>query len=172
MPKTVVVTGPESTGKSEMSRFLSKEFGSELVPEIAREFLNRLGRPYVEEDLHTMADKQLEAQLEKERETTSLLICDTDLLTFIIWWEVKYGNCPEVWVDRWKEHQPDLYLLMDIDLPWEMDPLREHPDRRSELRDCYVEKLQSVDTQFKIISGRDRDRFDHAKQTMEEFLLP
>ncbi|KAB2814076.1 AAA family ATPase [Phaeocystidibacter luteus] len=170
MPKTVVITGPESTGKSTIAKAMASELEAAYVDEMAREYLENLGRSYDESDMHKMSALQLDSQLTALRSDAGILVCDTDLLTFIIWWEVKYGLCPQKWVDLWKSNQPDVYLLMDIDLEWEEDPLREHPTRREELMERYVEKLKTVDTPYHIVSGQGKDRLANAKRALKALL--
>ncbi|NVK28961.1 MAG: ATP-binding protein [Flavobacteriia bacterium] len=170
MPKTVVITGPESTGKSSLATWLASDLNAVYVDEMARGYLESLSRPYDQNDMHRMAALQLEAQLSAIQNTSTLVVCDTDLLTFIIWWEVKFGDCPQEWVEKWKANLPDAYMLMDIDLPWQEDPLREHPDRRQELKDRYLDKLHQIGTPFRIISGDGPERNERAKKSLEELL--
>lgn len=168
MLSNIVITGPESTGKSSLSLQLSEHFQCPLVPEIAREYLSQRSGNYCETDLHAMAQLQIDKQLETTR-SSKLVVCDTDLLTFIIWWEFKYGSCPQPWVDLWKRNLPDLYLLMDIDLPWEDDPLREHPHLRSELLYSYQEKLASQNVPTVLISGTGIERLERAKTAISRY---
>lgn len=170
MPHNIVITGPESTGKSAATKVLCLYYKAPCVDEYARHYLDELSREYVENDLHLMAKGQLLAAQKAIANATTLVIHDTDLLTFIIWWEVKYGHCPQEWVDAWKQNLPSLYLLMDIDLPWEEDPLREHPNRREELMDRYKEKLNSVSVPFKLISGNKEARKLCTLNAVSEFL--
>lgn len=164
----VVITGPESTGKSAISKALSHHYNEPWSKEIARDYLHELNGPYSEDDLHAMAQQQVEEIQKNADSSSSINLCDTDLLTFIIWWEVKYGRCPQKWEDDWKENLPDLYLLMDIDLPWELDPLREHPDRRGELKQRYIDKLESVSARYSIITGQGPARLASAIRAIEE----
>ena len=66
--KKVVITGPECTGKTSLAKALANHYNTRWVPEFARDFLNNLDRPYVEEDLLEIAKGQLnlESQFEKE----------------------------------------------------------------------------------------------------------
>jgi nicotinamide riboside kinase len=61
-----------------------------------------------------------------------------------IWSEFKYGFCDPEILTLMKEQKYDLHLLADVDLPWEDDPLREHPDKRQELFDLYKAELEST----------------------------
>lgn len=168
MPKHVVITGPESTGKSKLSLALSQHYRAPLTPEIAREYLTYIDRDYTEEDLHEMARTQLSDQLKNIAIKEPLTLSDTDLLTYVIWWEVKYGKCPPEWISKWQENLPDLYLLMDIDLPWESDPLREHPNRRIELKERYIEKLDNIDIPYQLVSGDGEERIQKAVDAINQ----
>ena len=64
----------------------------------------------------------------------------------------------------------DLYLLCDIDLPWEPDPLREHPNNRRELYAKYEAELIKRNWPYKIISGFDNERLNLGVQAIETFI--
>ena len=88
----------------------------------------------------------------------SICFCDTDLRVIKIWSLVKYKQ-----VDRWITHQINsrnyfAYLLMDIDIPWESDPQREHPDQRQQLFDLYYKELEASAVPYKVISGLGQQR--------------
>ena len=57
---------------------------------------------------------------------------------------------------------------MSPDLPWEPDPLREHPTQRQELFELYLKRLREMDVPFAIIEGTesvDRQRMAVKKLT-------
>ena len=126
--KKVVVIGPESTGKSTLSRQLADTFETLWVPENARDYLLQLDRPYAEDDLVIIAKGQVASEDELAVKANKLLICDTDLNVIKVWSEHKYHRCNKYIYDQIKNRKYDLYLLTGIDMPWESDPLREHPD--------------------------------------------
>jgi len=112
-------------------------------------------------------------QFEKENELVGngeLLFCDTDFCVTYIWCMVKYGKCDDWIVDRLKENQYDLYLLCDIDLPWEYDPLREHPDKRTELFEMYRNLMDELGFNYRIVRGTDSKRLLNAVSFVEECL--
>jgi len=126
--KKVVILGPESTGKSTLSRQLAAHYQTEWVPEYARQYLDELDRPYEQHDLLAIAAGQLRLEDEKARQARHLLICDTDLYVIKVWSEHKYGECDPRILEQIAARQYDLYLLTYIDIPWEDDPQREYPD--------------------------------------------
>lgn len=165
--KRIAVTGPESTGKSELAKQLAGYYETIRVPEIARGYLINLGRSYVYEDILSIAQEQLMRENILAEKASKVLFCDTDMLVTKIWSLYKYGRC-DPWIEaQVKSHRYDLYLLCNIDLPWEEDPLREHPDQREELFGLYLEELQRLDVPFAIISGTGRERTENAILAVE-----
>ncbi len=151
--KKVVVIGPECTGKSELSQFLANRYNTEWVPEYARGYLDNLVRPYQQHDLTTIAHGQLRLEDKSMLHANDVLICDTNLYVIKIWSEFKYGNCDPEILRLIAERRYDLYLLTYIDIPWEADPLREHPDKRQQLYDIYLKEMQGQNVPFIEISG-------------------
>src|SRR5690348_13209835 len=78
MTRKIAIIGPESTGKSTLSRELAACYGAGWVPEYAREYLQELPRKYEEADLLHIAHGQLGAE-ECVAERENVLFCDTDL---------------------------------------------------------------------------------------------
>lgn len=95
-------------------------------------------------------------------EAVSYLFCDTDLLVTKVWSEFKYGKCDPWILEQVNIHRYDLYLLCDIDLPWQDDPLREHPDKRKELFDIYHRHLLEMKVDFVIVAGIGDRRLENA----------
>jgi nicotinamide riboside kinase len=162
----IAVTGPESTGKSSMVRQLAKQYGGSIVPEFAREFLADLNRSYTAADIEIIARKQIE-QEDAFSEKSNIIFCDTDLLVCRIWMEVVFGVCPDWLVAESRKQRYSLTLLMNIDLPWEPDPLREHPHLREELFNRYRTALIDDQRTFTIISGMNEVRFENAKNQLD-----
>lgn len=164
MLKKVVIIGPESTGKSTLAQQLAVHFDCLWVEEYAREFLENLDRPYEFDDLLSIAQGQLSLEDRLAAQSDKLLICDTDLQVIQVWSEHKYGKVHD-WVRRQiEERHYDLYLLTDIDIPWEDDPLREHPDpdMRRHFFEVYQGLLEKSPTSFNIISGSPEERLERA----------
>lgn len=137
-------------------------FQTIFVPEIAREYLEALKRPYVFEDIAEIAKKQLETENALAEEAEKILFCDTDILVTKVWSWYKYGKCDRWIEEKVKSHRYDLYLLCNIDLPWVEDPLREHPHKRGELFEIYLKELQQMKVDIAIISGTGRARTENA----------
>jgi NadR type nicotinamide-nucleotide adenylyltransferase len=162
--KRIVVIGPECTGKTDLAEFLADYHKTSCVPEYARGYLNNLVRPYNEDDLVTIARGQTRVEDEFARTANELLICDTNLYVIKVWSEFKYGECAPEILEEIKNRSYDLYLLTYIDIPWEDDPQREHPDKRNELYDIYHNELKNQPVPFVEIKG---DRETRRKTAIE-----
>ncbi|PSR52193.1 ATPase [Adhaeribacter arboris] len=168
---TIGITGPESTGKSTLAEQLANYYGAVWVPEYARAYLADLQRPYTQADVEKIAVEQLDRMNKALKPAPKLVFYDTELLVLKIWLENAYGTSP-AWL-RQALHQQniDLYLLMDVDLPWEPDPQREHPHLRQFFYDWYQRELLALKLNFVTISGSYTARFEAARQQIDKLLI-
>ncbi len=160
LPKIAVV-GPESTGKSTLSRQLASHYHTYWVEEFARYYLDCLPRTYQEEDLVAIARGQLSWELVGNSMASRLTICDTNLLVVYIWSMYKYGKVDDWIIEHMKLDSYHLHLLTYIDTTWQEDPQREHPDPkvREELFSLYHKILLKSKVPFHIIRGEEEERF-------------
>ncbi|MBK9291174.1 MAG: ATP-binding protein [Bacteroidetes bacterium] len=158
----VAVTGPESTGKSWLASRLAVYYGCLWVPEFARTYLQNLGRKYTPEDIEYIAMRQDQLIRNAMVKDSPLLFADTELLVCKIWSEFVFGTCPESIRQLTDRQEFDLYLLCDIDLPWQPDPLREHPDKRDALFNLYRAELEARNWPYAVISGAGNQRLQNA----------
>ncbi len=168
--KKVAVIGPESTGKSELSEFLASEFKTVWVEEYAREYLNKLTRPYGPEDLLNIAKGQISLEERLVSEANQVLICDTDLYVIKVWSNFKYGFCDPQIIEWIETRKYDLYLLTYIDVPWLADPLREHPEQREVLYDIYLNEMKNQRVPFTEIRGSREQRKSLAAEGVKKIL--
>ncbi len=168
--KKVAVIGPECTGKSELSEFLAGYFHTEWVPEYARGYINNLVRPYEQHDLLAIAHGQIRLEDEWMRDSNRILICDTNLYVIKIWSEFKFGACDKTILEQIATRKYDLYLLTAIDLPWEDDPLREHPHKREQLYEIYLNEMKNQPVPFVEIKGERELRRKAAVEAVEQLL--
>ena len=139
----IVVTGPESSGKTTLATALASHYQAPWVPEYARTYLDQLNRPYQEEDLLLIAQGQMRQEEEAARRCPPLLICDTSLVVIKVWSDYRYGRCHPWIEEQLNQRSVDSYLLCRPDLPWEPDPQRENPRTRDVLFTLYQKALSS-----------------------------
>lgn len=163
----IAIVGPECTGKTDLARFLANHYKTQWVPEFARAYIEGLDREYNQQDLIHIAKGQLALEDELAAKANRFLFCDTNLVVIKIWSEFKYGNLAPQILALMNARKYDLHLLTDVDLPWEDDPLREHPDKRQELFDLYEAALKKSKTRFVKIRGDYAERRAKAEQAVQ-----
>ncbi len=175
--KKIVIIGPESTGKSTLSKALAEHFQTLWCPEYAREYLLKNGTNYSAADLLTIAKGQLKLEdefLQKIQEETkkSVLFVDTDMYVMKVWSEYVFGTCDFFILDTIIKRKYDGYLLCNIDLPWVKDELREYPDEkpRQELFAIYKDLLINQTVPWALISGTNTERTATAIKATNQFL--
>jgi len=169
IPKIAVV-GPESTGKSTMSAYLAKHYQTVWVPEYARGYCAKLTEPCTWQDEINMFYGQLDLEAEMLPLANGLVICDTTFITVKIWSDYTFGRTPQEVLDELPKHTYDLYLLLNIDLPWEEDPLRDFPHMREHFMEVWLKELQALDARYVLISGAGEDRYENAVRAIDEFM--
>ena len=164
----VVITGPESSGKSTLSELLAKEYNCTLVPEYARKHLR--SKNYTFQDVEHIAKVQLKsiAKAKEEMKTEQMVISDTGNFVLEIWFEERFERLPQEWPESSRETMPDLYLLCAPDIPWEEDELRESPNDRHRLFELYLKKLEQAGLDFQIVQGDVETRVAQAKKSIDK----
>ena len=162
----VVITGPESCGKTTLARQLADRWRAPLVNEAARDYLQGKDS-YQKSDLLKIAKLQYAMEQESTASSPEKLVCDTDLLGILIWSEVKYGSS-DPWIYETFENcfnQKTFnrhYILCDSKIPWQPDRLRENAHNRDELFDMYLRKLTDYKLNYSIVRGKPHERLQQA----------
>ena len=158
----ICLTGPESTGKTELARALGARFGLAFAPEFSR--------AYAEERNNVLTYRDVEPIARGVIASADALILDTDLISTVVYSRHYYGDCPQWVVEEARRRRADLYLLMDTDMPWRPDPARDTGGEvREELFDSFRRALDEFDTRWVIISGQGEERLENALAAIEEY---
>ena len=135
----VVITGSESTGKSELARALAAHYGTAWSAEYVRDYMDAKGAQLDAMDVEPIARGQMMREDEAVARADRLVILDTDVYSTAIYARHYYGACPE-WIEQAAdERRADLYLLLDIDVPWTPDSQRDRGDQREEMHALFRE---------------------------------
>jgi len=180
--KKVVIIGPESTGKSTLSKLLADHYNTLWCPEYAREYLLTHGVHYTYDDLLIIAKGQLSLEYEYTSKVTNqadqskgspLLFVDTDMYVMKVWCEYVFNKCHPYILEQITEQKRALYLLCNIDLPWVKDELREYPDlqSRKELYHIYKDILVNQNVPWVDVSGTHEQRLQTAVGAVDKLLL-
>lgn len=156
--RRVVLTGSESTGKSSLAPRLAQHFDTVWSREWAREYLDSKSTPLDASDIEPIARGQIAAEDAAARQANRIVLHDTDLLSTVVYARHYYGFCPEWAVDAAQTRRPDLYLLLDIDHPWQPDPQRDRGDRREEMQALFRKAVEASGAPFVEIRGSAEER--------------
>ncbi len=168
--KRVCVFGPESTGKSTLSRQLAEHYNTVYVHEYARPYLDPKGGKCTYEDIPRIARGQAAAEKALERRANRVLFCDTDNLTTTIWSEVYFKQCPDWLYSHAANQHYDLTLLLDIDVPWVDDSQRDLGNRREEFFELCRKRLEQYNRKYIVISGNWQERMNRAIEAVDKLL--
>lgn len=171
----VVLFGPESTGKTTMSELLAKHYNTVWVAEYAREYLqdkwNNERRTCEDSDLIPIAEGQIALENKLALKADRILICDTDLLETKVYSEEYYGGFVHPELDKFAlRNKYDLYLLTNIDTPWEADDLRDRPDQRHEMYQAFENTLIKYQRPYIKLDGSIKERMQLATKAIDKLL--
>ena len=122
----IIISGPESSGKTSLAEDLSKYYKIEYNKESAREYLSDLSKEYKQEDLLKIAKIQIKNEKANSK-NNFLSIHDTDLITIKIWSNFKYNDCQKWIINEIQKQKKEnrFYLICKPDIPWVYDSQRE-----------------------------------------------
>lgn len=180
-PLRVVVTGPESTGKTTLVARLAATFDAPSVPEQLRAFVDarlpglRPGAALVEpEHSREIVRAQVEAEqaavAEATRRGSPLVVCDTDPLTTLVYHEHYFGERPTWLAAVVRERRYALSLLLDVDVPWVGDAQRDQPAARGLLFERFRDELRRHGRPFEEIAGHWDRRHERAQAAVRRLL--
>jgi NadR type nicotinamide-nucleotide adenylyltransferase len=176
--KKIVLLGPESTGKSTLARLLAQHFHCLWCPEFARTYLsmkNDIENRYTQEivstyeDIEPIAIGQLAMEDAFIDQSDAMLFFDTNLLTNLIYSDYYFQKHPDWLAKQVLSRDYDLYLLLDIDVAWEADPLRDRPNAREEIYAIFRNILIKYQSNFIEINGLGQERVDNAVKAINSF---
>ncbi len=170
----VVICGPESTGKSTLTKKLASYFKTNYVSEYARNFLQSKWDDKQEvctkEDLKEIARGQIGIENTIINNSKKLIFCDTNILTTIAWSKTHFGGFCDPWLIRQaKLLKYDYYLILNTDIPWVKDDLRDSPNDREKMFLAHKDELELQNVNYNIIFGSDfENRFQQAINLIEK----
>ncbi|OIQ36550.1 MAG: nicotinate-nucleotide adenylyltransferase [Bacteroidetes bacterium MedPE-SWsnd-G1] len=171
----IVLFGPESTGKTTLSRQLAVYYNTVWAPEYAREYLqkkwNNERKTCETSDLIPIAKGQMKLENKLSKKADRVLICDTDLLETKVYSEAYYAGTCDPTLDKYAiENQYDLYLLMYIDTPWEADDLRDKPHEREKMFNAFETALKKYNRPYLLLKGDKKSRLESAVEAIDKII--
>jgi NadR type nicotinamide-nucleotide adenylyltransferase len=159
---SIVLHGPESTGKSTLAARLAAHFGTVWVPEYGRTYCEQHGTELIPGDLVRIMRGHIRSAKALSKQARGVLFQDTDPLMTAAWSMMLFGHRMAE-LDAFADIGA-LYLLMDIDLPWIGDEVRMFPRRAEQERFftlCEAE-LERRAVPYVRVSGDGEQRFSDA----------
>lgn len=171
----VVLFGPESSGKTTLSRQLARYYNTVWVPEFARDYLQQKWNNEREtcemSDFMPIAIGQMKLENKLAFKADKVLICDTDLLETKVYSEVFYNGFVEASLEKAAlENTYDLYLLTYIDTPWEKDDLRDRPQERLQMFTAFENALIKYHRPYILLKGDKKTRLLQATAAINHLI--
>lgn len=164
----IVVTGPESTGKSTLALALGDRLRAPVVPEAARLYVeSHAERPLTADDVAPIATLAIKLDDQASAAAPVRLVFDTDLISTVVYARHYYGAAP-AWVEA-EAHarRGQLYLLCANDLPWTPDGVRDRPQARDALLRDFGDALCEFDCTAEWVDGTGEARIASALRALE-----
>jgi nicotinamide riboside kinase len=162
----IAIYGPESTGKTTLAKQLAEHFNTIWIPEFARDYLQNKWDTSKEtcqqSDLIPIAIGQTKLENEGLSKANNILFADTNLMVTKVFSDIYYGETDPILEKAAKKHKYDLFLLTDVDVPWEKDDLRDSPFHREETLRIFEENLILYNKPYLKLSGSKDKRFQKA----------
>jgi nicotinamide riboside kinase len=171
--KVLVLTGPESSGKSWLSAQIQQRYGGVLVGEYVRRFIEQQGRDTCYADIPVIAQGQLAWEDAARAAAPELLILDTHLLSNLLWSKALFGDCPP-WIEQQLlDRHYDLHLLLSPEgVEWISDGQRCQPQltERLEFFAASRQWLDSRRQRYRVIGGDWSARREQAMALVEQLM--
>ena len=170
----IVLFGPESTGKTTLSKQLAKHYNSERVPEYLRSYSqNKWDNEQKicnREDVLPIAQGQMALENKGSKIEKTLLICDTNLLETKVYSEAYFDYCDPLVEKYALENTYDLYFLTYIDTPWQADDLRDKPHEREHMFKLFEVALKQYNKPYIVLKGSKETRLKMAIKTIDNLI--
>ncbi|HTF22138.1 MAG TPA: AAA family ATPase [Chryseolinea sp.] len=164
----ICLFGAESTGKSTLARRLAERYHTTFVPEVAREMI--ISNDFTVDDIMAIGKMHDERIGQQSRLANRLLFCDTDAITTQIYSQHYLGMIPEILFELERKTRYTQYFLLDIDVPWVADGLRDLGHRREEMMRVFRDALIKRDIPFVTVCGDFQNREAVMTKVVDELL--
>lgn len=169
--RSILVTGPESCGKSTLTEKLAKHFRTVGVQEYARSYLEKIGYDFDIQDLNLIAVRQYD-ECQKARSTCNrFFFSDTSAVETDIYARHYLGHSSKI-IEGLLSVKWDLTLLLTPEVPWVSDNQRNLPHYRKEMFELFKDLLVRQGHKLCVIGGESYEaRFNTAVKAVEDEVI-
>lgn len=171
--KRIALMGPESVGKSTLTKKLSKYFDTQFVEEYGRTVYERNGNKVNISDFIPISKGRQEIENEKIKLANKLLFCDTEDITTYLFSKMYYPeNCSYVegWFKNEISRKPkyDIYILLKPDCDFIQDGTRSFQNSRWEHYYSIRNELIRNECDYIEIGGDWDNRFSQSVKIIKD----
>ena len=168
--KTICVYGPESTGKSTLTKQLAEHYHVPYVEEYAKQVIDAKNGDICYDDMERIVRGHFNAVENALKEPSPLVFVDTDAIISKLWSQELFGKESPLIEEYIARQHFDHYLLLDVDLPWVDDIHRYRPkERESFFRKC-EDQLVARGLSYTVIRGKNECRLANAVACVDALL--
>lgn len=170
--RRVVFVGAESTGKSTLSEYLARAYGTVSVPEIGRFIWEEKQGRLNADDYVEIAVKHRAAEDAAMPLARRWLFVDTNALTTLLlgiqFRQVGDPPPPELLrcADDCRMRYAHTFVCAD-DIPYEEQDVREDEAWRGRIQQLVIQDLQARDISFTVVSGSIEQRAEQVRRVLE-----
>jgi NadR type nicotinamide-nucleotide adenylyltransferase len=164
----IVLTGPESSGKTTLAEQLGAHYHAPWVPEFVRVFAAEKGEAIAFSDHGPIARGQMALEDAAVALHPPLLFHDTDLMSTVVYCLHYFGRCP-AWIEETAQSRcATHYLLCHPDIPWVADGVRDRPAQRGELLALFQQTLDRLGAPWSSVTGEGAHREAQARYVVDQ----
>lgn len=168
--KRIAILGPESSGKSVLSRMLANTFDTNYVEEYGREYCNiKPPSEFTSDDFEHIAKTQIIRESDLKYKSNKFLFCDTEVITtqvFHILYKEKRNLELDIMISK---SNYDFYILLYPSFKFVQDGTREFESKRLEHYEMIKKELENSNKDFIVINESDlQKKIRICKRTIEE----
>lgn len=178
----VAIIGPESSGKTTLTKALAHYYQTTCVPEYARFYLEPLlnGRGihisemnFTDDDfIHIIKGQQIFETLQSNN-ANRILFSDTDPLFTTLWYRwIMNTSPPKEITNLALTNSYDLYLVTKPDIPWIRDSVRYEvmQSERQAFFEHSINLLEENNRRYHIINGELEHRIHQARHIIDKLI--